>query len=69
MIAEKLQTLERFPVMGNDFRYCSHVSSGNVVVTFLLYNKSLFVCCIKKRFFQNPVQLNMYSSLNLNYYG
>lgn len=48
MIAEKLQTLERIPVMGNDFRYCSHVSSGNVVVTFLLYNKSLFVCCIKK---------------------
>jgi hypothetical protein len=48
MIAEKLQTLERIPVMGNDFRYCSHVSSGNVVVTFWLYNKSLFVCCIKK---------------------
>jgi len=48
MIAEKLQTLERFPVMGNDFRYCNHVSSRNVVVTFLLYNKSLFVCCIKK---------------------
>ena len=48
MMAEKLQTLERFPVMGNDFRYCSHVSSGNVVVTFLLYNKSIFVCCIKK---------------------
>ena len=48
MITEKLQTLERIPVMGNDFRYRSHVSSENVVVTFLLYNKSIFVCCIKK---------------------
>ena len=48
MIAEKLQTLERFPVMGNDFRYRCHVSSGKVVVTILLYNKSLFVCCIKR---------------------
>jgi len=50
MMPLKLQTMERIPVMGNDFRYHNHDSTGNVVIAFLLYNESLFVYCIKRSF-------------------
>lgn len=48
MMPLKLQALERISIVGNDFIYRNHVSSGDVVVTFLLYNESLFLYCIKR---------------------
>ena len=44
----KLQTLERFPKMGNDFRYQWHAPSKSELMTILLINEVLYVYFIKK---------------------
>ena len=48
MKTAKLQTLERFPKMGNDFRYQWHAPSKNELMTILLINEVLYVYFTKK---------------------